>query len=58
MVTTVICLIVNDGSSARPRVKNATTPAMEIASSRNSVTARSRTASAERLRALIVVLRP
>ena len=34
-VTTVICLIVNDGSSARPSVRNATTPAMEIAMSRN-----------------------
>src|SRR6266700_872277 len=52
-VTTVICLIVKEGSSARPNVRNATTPAMEIATSRNKVTERSRTARAERLKPLI-----
>src|SRR5205085_10942647 len=54
-VTTVICLIVKEGSSARPNVTNATTPAIKIATSRNKVTERSRTARAERLKVLIFV---
>src|SRR5439155_14495901 len=52
-VTTVICLIVKAGSSARPSVRKATTPAMEMATSRNKVTERSRTARAETLKPLI-----
>src|SRR5207247_8818579 len=52
-VTTVICLIVKEGSSARPKVRNATTPAIKIATSRNKVTDRSRTARAERLKPLM-----
>src|SRR5438445_9364949 len=46
----VITLIVNAGSSARPSLKNATRPASELRQIRNSVTERSRTASAERLK--------
>ena len=49
-VMMVITLMVKAGSSARPSLKNATSPASEIRQIRNKVMERSRTASAERLK--------
>jgi hypothetical protein len=56
-VTTVIALMVKLGSSARPSLKKAKVPATTMATIRNRVTARSRTARAERLK-LIAPGRP
>src|SRR5207244_6277712 len=52
---TVRILIVKEGSSARPKLKKAKAPARATVIIRNKVTARSRTASAERLNRFIVL---
>src|SRR5712691_10278601 len=52
---TVRILIVKEGSSARPKLKKAKAPARVTVIIRNKVTARSRTASAERLNRFLVL---